>query len=83
MREGYAKGTWPMKNWVKPTYNRVIVNYNGDLDKEPKNEYNHEPITDPTKIESELLWLPNTLCVVDYFMFKTPLDALTKIETDL
>lgn len=44
-----------MKNRVKPTYNRVIVNYNGDLDKEPKNEYNHEPITDPTKIESELL----------------------------
>jgi hypothetical protein len=72
-----------MKNRIKPTLNRVIVNYQGDLDKEPKDEYTHEPITEPLKIESELLRMPNTLCYVDYFRHKTPLDALTKIETDL
>lgn len=83
VREGYGKGTRPMKHWVKPTHNWVIVGYKGDLDKEPKDEYSHEPITDPGKIESELLRMPNTLCLVDYFRFKSPLDALTKIETDL
>ena len=36
-----------MKNKVKDTTNWVILDYDGDLSKEPKNEYTHEPIINP------------------------------------
>ena len=55
-----------MKNWVKDTTNRVILDYDGNLDKEPKNEYTHEPIIDPKKVNSELMKLPNSLVKIDY-----------------
>lgn len=54
-----AGGMTIMKHKVKSNFNRVIVKYSGDLEKEPKNEYTHEPIADPHKIASELLFLGN------------------------
>lgn len=60
VKEPYGSGVRVMQNWIKPNFNRVIVNYAGDLEKEPKNEYTHEPMANSDLIESELLLLPNT-----------------------
>ena len=66
VKEPGGEGLRPMKNRVKETTNRVILDYDGNLDKEPKNEYTHEPIIDSSKVKSELLKLPNSLLKVDY-----------------
>lgn len=48
-----------MKNRINDTANRVILSYDGNLDKVSKNEYTHQPIIDQSKVKEEVMRLPN------------------------